>query len=219
MTARKVPPLKLHATYVSASEFDAQYFEVSFDTEDPGADLDLSAPMKPHTFFSSCDKRRSQQLMYVRLVHNGYRRAKSHSKLNSLDGGGELPTIHHGITESALTTVGFGFFDKEPIEIQNEQVWPLQFGERPFRNIGISLSGFDRLRHVARLLYATAPSDDPKTYRRDSEDTGESGDPSGKEGRWVFRRSLPEGFIAFTLAVVLIGIFWLTGELRCVPRR
>jgi len=48
MTARKVPPLKLHATYVSASEFDDQYFEVSFDTEDPGADLDLSAPMKPH---------------------------------------------------------------------------------------------------------------------------------------------------------------------------
>ena len=48
MTARKVPPLKLQATYVSASEFDDQYFGVSFDTEDPGADLDLSAPMKPY---------------------------------------------------------------------------------------------------------------------------------------------------------------------------
>jgi hypothetical protein len=40
--------LKLLATYVSASEFDDQYFEVSFDTEDPGADLDLSAPMKSY---------------------------------------------------------------------------------------------------------------------------------------------------------------------------
>jgi hypothetical protein len=40
--------LKLQATYVSVGEFDDQYFEVSFDTEDPGADLDLSAPMKPY---------------------------------------------------------------------------------------------------------------------------------------------------------------------------
>jgi hypothetical protein len=40
--------LKLHATYVSVGEFDDQYFEISFDTEDPGADLDLSAPMKPY---------------------------------------------------------------------------------------------------------------------------------------------------------------------------
>ena len=40
--------MKLQATYVSVGEFDDQYFEVSFDTEDPGADLDLSAPMKPY---------------------------------------------------------------------------------------------------------------------------------------------------------------------------
>jgi hypothetical protein len=40
--------LKLQATYVSVGEFDDQYFEVSFDTEDPGADFDLSAPMKPY---------------------------------------------------------------------------------------------------------------------------------------------------------------------------
>jgi hypothetical protein len=40
--------LKLHATYVSADDFDDQYFQVSFDTEDPGADPDLSAPMKPY---------------------------------------------------------------------------------------------------------------------------------------------------------------------------
>ena len=40
--------MKLQATYVSTSEFDDQYFGVSFDTEDPGADLDLSAPMKPY---------------------------------------------------------------------------------------------------------------------------------------------------------------------------
>jgi hypothetical protein len=40
--------LKLQATYVSVGEFDDQYFELSFGTEDPGADLDLSAPMKPY---------------------------------------------------------------------------------------------------------------------------------------------------------------------------
>jgi hypothetical protein len=40
--------LKLHATYVSVDDFDDQYFEISFDTEDPGADFDLSAPLKPY---------------------------------------------------------------------------------------------------------------------------------------------------------------------------
>jgi hypothetical protein len=40
--------LKLQARYVSVGEFDDQYFELSFGTEDPGADLDLSAPMKPY---------------------------------------------------------------------------------------------------------------------------------------------------------------------------
>jgi hypothetical protein len=40
--------MKLQATYVSADEFDDQYFQISFDTEDPGADLDLSAPLKPY---------------------------------------------------------------------------------------------------------------------------------------------------------------------------
>ena len=40
--------MKLQATYVSVGEFADQYFQVSFDTEDPGADLDLSASMKPY---------------------------------------------------------------------------------------------------------------------------------------------------------------------------
>jgi hypothetical protein len=40
--------LKLQATYVSVSEFDDQYFQVSFDTEERGADFDLSAPLKPY---------------------------------------------------------------------------------------------------------------------------------------------------------------------------
>jgi hypothetical protein len=40
--------LKLQATYVSVGELDDQYFELSFDTEDPRAELDLSAPMKPY---------------------------------------------------------------------------------------------------------------------------------------------------------------------------
>jgi hypothetical protein len=40
--------MKLQATYVSADDFDDQYFQISFDTEDPDADLDLSAPLKPY---------------------------------------------------------------------------------------------------------------------------------------------------------------------------
>jgi hypothetical protein len=40
--------MKLQATYVSADEFDDQYSQISFDTEDPDADLDLSAPLKPY---------------------------------------------------------------------------------------------------------------------------------------------------------------------------
>jgi len=40
--------LKLQATYVSVGDFDGPYFQVSFHGEDPGADLDLSAPMKPY---------------------------------------------------------------------------------------------------------------------------------------------------------------------------
>ena len=40
--------MKLHATHVSVDDFGDQYFEISFDTEDPGADLDLSAPLKPY---------------------------------------------------------------------------------------------------------------------------------------------------------------------------
>jgi hypothetical protein len=33
---------------VSVDEFDDQYFQVSFDTEAPGADFDLLAPKKPY---------------------------------------------------------------------------------------------------------------------------------------------------------------------------
>jgi hypothetical protein len=40
--------LKLQATCVSVGDFDGQYFEVLFDREDPGADVDLSAQMKPY---------------------------------------------------------------------------------------------------------------------------------------------------------------------------
>ena len=38
--------MKLHATHVSVDDFADQYFQISFDTEDP--DLDLSAPLKPY---------------------------------------------------------------------------------------------------------------------------------------------------------------------------
>lgn len=38
----------LDAKYVSISEFGGQYLGVYFDTEDPGADFDVSAPMKPY---------------------------------------------------------------------------------------------------------------------------------------------------------------------------
>jgi hypothetical protein len=44
---KEVHVLKLQTTYVSVDELDGQYFQVSFRTEEPSADLDLSAPMKP----------------------------------------------------------------------------------------------------------------------------------------------------------------------------
>jgi hypothetical protein len=34
--------MKLHAPYVSASDFDGLYFQVIFDTESPDADFNLS---------------------------------------------------------------------------------------------------------------------------------------------------------------------------------
>jgi hypothetical protein len=40
--------MKLHAAYVSVAEFDDQYFQVSFDTQDPGDEFDLSAPLQPY---------------------------------------------------------------------------------------------------------------------------------------------------------------------------
>ena len=40
--------MKLHASYVSVSDFDDQYFQVSFDTQDPADDFDLSAPLQPY---------------------------------------------------------------------------------------------------------------------------------------------------------------------------
>jgi hypothetical protein len=43
----KGTPLKLQATYVSVGEFDDQHFEVSFDTEDPGAAFATSRRMIP----------------------------------------------------------------------------------------------------------------------------------------------------------------------------
>jgi hypothetical protein len=40
--------MKLDATHVSVDDFVDQYFQISFHTEDPDADLDLSAPSKPY---------------------------------------------------------------------------------------------------------------------------------------------------------------------------
>lgn len=40
--------MKLQASYVSVSDFDDQYFQVSFDTQDPADDFDLSAPLQPY---------------------------------------------------------------------------------------------------------------------------------------------------------------------------
>ncbi len=40
--------MKLHASHVSVSDFDDQYFQVSFDTQDPADDFDLSAPLQPY---------------------------------------------------------------------------------------------------------------------------------------------------------------------------
>lgn len=40
--------MKLDATHVSIADFADQYFQISFDTQDPEADLDLPAPLKPY---------------------------------------------------------------------------------------------------------------------------------------------------------------------------
>ncbi len=40
--------MHFHALYVSVSEFDGLGFQISFDTEDPGADIDLRAPERPY---------------------------------------------------------------------------------------------------------------------------------------------------------------------------
>jgi hypothetical protein len=40
--------MKLDAAHVSVDDFVDQYFQISFNTEDPDADLDLSAPLKPY---------------------------------------------------------------------------------------------------------------------------------------------------------------------------
>ena len=40
--------MKLHARYVTVSDFDDQYFEVSFGNERPAADYDPDAPVRPY---------------------------------------------------------------------------------------------------------------------------------------------------------------------------
>jgi len=40
--------MKLHAAYVSVADFDDLCFQVSFDTQDPAEDFDLSAPLQPY---------------------------------------------------------------------------------------------------------------------------------------------------------------------------
>ena len=40
--------MKLHARYVTVSDFDEQYFEVSFGNEHPAADYDPDAPIRPY---------------------------------------------------------------------------------------------------------------------------------------------------------------------------
>ncbi len=42
--------MKLHAPYVSVANFDDQYFQVSFNTQDPGDDFNLSAPLQHYPF-------------------------------------------------------------------------------------------------------------------------------------------------------------------------
>jgi hypothetical protein len=40
--------MKLHARYFTVSDFDDQYFEVSFGNEDPAADYNPDAPIRPY---------------------------------------------------------------------------------------------------------------------------------------------------------------------------
>jgi hypothetical protein len=40
--------MKLHASYVSVDGVDGLYFQVSFDTQAPDTDFDLSMPLQPY---------------------------------------------------------------------------------------------------------------------------------------------------------------------------
>jgi hypothetical protein len=42
--------MKLHAANVSVADFDDHYLQVTFDTQDPGADFDLSAPLQSYRY-------------------------------------------------------------------------------------------------------------------------------------------------------------------------
>jgi hypothetical protein len=56
--------MKLHSSYVSVFDFDDQYFEVSFDTQDPDDEIDLSAPLQPYLLI---------QRQFERLLHRNTR--------------------------------------------------------------------------------------------------------------------------------------------------
>ena len=49
VTEARPPPVRFHAKHVSIGEAGGEYFQVSFDNEDPGDDdLDLSPPVQPY---------------------------------------------------------------------------------------------------------------------------------------------------------------------------
>jgi hypothetical protein len=83
--------------------------------------------------------------------------------------------------------------------------------------------GHNRQSHIARLPLATATSFNPESDCRSGQDESEGGDPKGKKGCWVFRRSLPEGFARFTFifggAIGLIVSLGLIAILRWIDRR
>jgi hypothetical protein len=64
--------MKLQATYVSVDEFDGQYFEVSFDTEAPDADIDLSAPLKPYLLIQRQFENDGGGVCYIETHEDGY---------------------------------------------------------------------------------------------------------------------------------------------------
>jgi hypothetical protein len=75
--------MKLRARYVTVSDFDEQYFQVTFDNEHPAADYDPDAPMRPYALLQRQFKDEDGGVCYLE-THDADRYA-SHLRLQLIE--------------------------------------------------------------------------------------------------------------------------------------